>query len=559
MKKSTLWFLVLLTLLINGGTSSPIQSVPLQRQLTNAHARGVSYRFIDNETIEFSEHWTGNTWRRSLREPSESAIRAWAAQRHIPILEIDPEGVDTNKYAGWYTNFTVVPLANGFSNPIVVADLDHNGKPECYGLSYVANSHHETRCYELDASGVPTLRHNYAPLQAASRSVVDVDRDSLKEVIFTQGGFVSDYGQPSPDSLPIVFQFEYSQYKGADPGYSGIFIGSLDGDSLTDFLYKGSDVDSTRVFVAEYNEQANNFVRVWSTNYGIGGVAGIGGFAVGDFDGDGRMEFVASESIYRRIYVTENVGDNDYAVTWQDTTPFFNLYHTISGDVDGDGKEEFFVGGDEINGNWTIAYEADSNDHYSARFMFHIAPDGFFSPTYLTSDVDGDGQPELVILSGGYLHVFKGIGDDRYGLWYFKHFDNTMSCQCYDISGDGRKDLLISCGINEVGLFTNVYTANEQVGVREQNLAPAKFSILRNYPNPFNAATSIKYLLGETEWVSLVVLDVLGQRIATLVDEKKQSGYHVIHWNAVDKPSGVYFCRLETKSRVTTIKLLLLR
>jgi len=551
------------TVLFQGYSALPTKSGARQYQLDALAKRGITYRFVDPETIEFKETWSGKTWRRSLREPSEATIRGWAASRGIPILEIDPSQVDTTLYAGWCTLSTVVPLASSFSNPIVVGDLDHNGKPECYGLYNAPGTNHETRCYEMDSNGTWVLRHNYAPLQAASRLVVDADGDLLREVLFTLLGMAYDYGQPSPDSLPTVFRFEHNRYEADDPGFTGIFVGFLDGDSLTDFLYKGSEWDSsggvTKVYVAEYNHQANNFVRVWSTDYGLGGVAGIGGFAVDDFDRDGHMEFVVSESSYGRVFVTENVGDNLYAITWQDSTPLINLYHTVGGDVDGDGKLEFFVGGDLSNGNWTIAYEADSNNHYSARFMFHIVPDGFFSPTYLVKDMDGDGHPELIILSSGYLHIFKATSDDDYRLWYFRHDNNTLSCQCYDVNNDGRPDILISRGINEIGLFTDVYRASKRVDVAEQNLPPLEPQILRSYPNPFNSATSIEYVLPQNGWVRLVIYDLLGAEVVTLVDEKKQSGRRSIQWNATNEPSGIYFCRLETHDQVTTIKLLLLR
>ena len=87
--------------------------------------------------------------------------------------------------------------------------------------------------------------------------------------------------------------------------------------------------------------------------------------------------------------------------------------------------------------------------------MFHLAG-GFFDLTYLVTDVDGDGQPELVVLASGYLHVFKSSGNDRYRLWYFRHDDNTDAVQFYDVNGDGRKDILISKGVNNVGFFADV-------------------------------------------------------------------------------------------------------
>ena len=559
MKTKTLSLLSLsLTLLIGGTSPSPLQREAIQQDLDALVKRGFTYRMLDNEMIELTDPLSGEKHLKCLREPSEVQIRSWAAQRGIPILEIDPSQVDTTLYSGWYTHFAVVPLSNGFGIPLVLADLDGNKESECYGAYEDSSMNVESRCYEIDTNGSVTLRYSYFPLQGASRCVLDADGDSLIEIMFTFGGPVLDYEQAARDSLPTDLRFVHNRYGSGDPGSTGIFVGDLDGDSLTDFLYKGSDQDSTKVFVAEYNQQANNFVRVWSTNYGLGGVAGIGGFAVDDFDGDGKKEFVATELVYRKVLVVENTGDNSYAITWQDSTPFTNLDHAVGGDVDGDGKPEFFAGGSTFGGSWTVVYEADSNDHYTPRFMFHLAG-GFFDLTYLVTDVDGDGHPEFVVLASGYLHVFKSIGDDHYRLWYFRHDDNTDAVQFYDVDGDGRKEILISKGVNGVGFFADIYATLKLVSVGDRGSLPSGIQLLANYPNPFNPSTSIEYSVAARGLVLLRVFNILGEEVANLVDSEEDPGRHSVIWNAANASSGLYFCCLETAGQSRTIKLVVVR
>jgi hypothetical protein len=99
------------------------------------------------------------------------------------------------------------------------------------------------------------------------------------------------------------------------------------------------------------------------------------------------------------------------------------------------------------------------------------------------------------------------------------------------------------------------------VGVEEdpRPAIPAQFSLSQNYPNPFNAATTIEYALPRTAAVRLEVFDILGQRVATLVDGPQLAGFHRVAWNAAGLSSGLYFARLQAGEFVETKKLTLLK
>jgi len=97
------------------------------------------------------------------------------------------------------------------------------------------------------------------------------------------------------------------------------------------------------------------------------------------------MEFVDSE-LFGRVHLTENNENNSYVEVWRDSLPFVNLYYQTSGDGDNDGKNEFFVEATMSNGNWTTMYEADSNNHYSPKFLFHLISRGLRGSAYLPYD-----------------------------------------------------------------------------------------------------------------------------------------------------------------------------
>lgn len=93
---------------------------------------------------------------------------------------------------------------------------------------------------------------------------------------------------------------------------------------------------------------------------------------------------------------------------------------------------------------------------------------------------------------------------------------------------------------------------------------PTTIELLPNYPNPFNPGTTIRYLLPKSEKVELSVYNILGQHVATLVNETKPAGRHFVVWDSKDSrgsslSSGIYFYQLRTGGKVITRKMTLVR
>ncbi|OGU63627.1 MAG: hypothetical protein A2W30_09690 [Ignavibacteria bacterium RBG_16_36_9] len=86
-----------------------------------------------------------------------------------------------------------------------------------------------------------------------------------------------------------------------------------------------------------------------------------------------------------------------------------------------------------------------------------------------------------------------------------------------------------------------------------------KFNLEQNYPNPFNPSTKISWQSPVSSWQTLKVYDVIGNEVATLVDEEMEAGYHTIDFNASELPSGVYFYKIAAGNFVKTKKMILLR
>ncbi|HSW55542.1 MAG TPA: T9SS type A sorting domain-containing protein, partial [Ignavibacteriaceae bacterium] len=91
------------------------------------------------------------------------------------------------------------------------------------------------------------------------------------------------------------------------------------------------------------------------------------------------------------------------------------------------------------------------------------------------------------------------------------------------------------------------------------NLLPTEYSLSQNYPNPLNPSTSIQYAISSMQFVQLKVYDILGNEVATLVNEEKQPGIYEVNFSASDLSSGMYLYRIQAGSFVETKKMILIK
>jgi hypothetical protein len=114
------------------------------------------------------------------------------------------------------------------------------------------------------------------------------------------------------------------------------------------------------------------------------------------------------------------------------------------------------------------------------------------------------------------------------------------------IFGDVRyyvDDLQISASITDV--------LNKQI--------PNNFYLSQNYPNPFNPATIISYSIPKFTYVSLIVYNIFGQKVAILYKGFQNAGTYKVNFNGTRLASGTYFCRFEADKFIDTKKLILLK
>lgn len=107
--------------------------------------------------------------------------------------------------------------------------------------------------------------------------------------------------------------------------------------------------------------------------------------------------------------------------------------------------------------------------------------------------------------------------------------------------------------------FPEIYIPPAGTGVADQIAVIKDYQLDQNYPNPFNPVTNIHYSIPKESQVSLIVYDLLGKEIETLVDEVKSAGSFTAKFNGADLKSGVYFYKLRYDNQVITRKMMLLK
>ncbi|MHB8578234.1 MAG: T9SS type A sorting domain-containing protein [Ignavibacteriaceae bacterium] len=117
---------------------------------------------------------------------------------------------------------------------------------------------------------------------------------------------------------------------------------------------------------------------------------------------------------------------------------------------------------------------------------------------------------------------------------------------------------------NQAAIMTHILNENTYKIIvtsvkQENNQTPTNFSLSQNYPNPFNPSTEIKYSIPKSGIVTLKVYNLLGQEVATLVNQEQQSGNYLVNFNADKLASGVYMYRIQSGDFSLTKKMMLLK
>ena len=207
---------------------------------------------------------------------------------------------------------------------------------------------------------------------------------------------------------------------------------------------------------------------------------------------------------------------------------------------------------------WTIASDS------KGRLFAGTYGDGLY---YSTSN--GDTWTKSTLQVGFVYALAVDKSDNVYATSYsggvFSSVDNGASWKSTGLSGIGLtseteiieyKDSKVAYTGTSTGKVYRM--AMEVTGIKStSSLIPTELKLNQNYPNPFNPSTSISFALPKTQNVSLTVFNMLGQEVATLVNETLEAGNYSFNFNANQFASGVYIYRLQTANQAITKKMIL--
>jgi hypothetical protein len=113
--------------------------------------------------------------------------------------------------------------------------------------------------------------------------------------------------------------------------------------------------------------------------------------------------------------------------------------------------------------------------------------------------------------------------------------------------------------LDNSGEYTELQLITAGHGVTTTTESPADYTLLGNFPNPFNPTTQIRFDVADANTISLQVFDITGQLVSTLASGYYPAGSHQVTFDASALPSGVYFAQLSGGSVTKTIKMVLLK
>jgi len=369
------------------------------------------------------------------------------------------------------------------------------------------------------------------------RATGDLDGDGRSELV---GEFLSIevYESTSSTTYPTELVWSSPPLGNTDRGVS---VGDTDRDGQMEII-TSHNLGAGSILLIYENRGDNDFALAFSDTTPYNDFAS--NKAIGDLDGDGRIE-IALSGIDGWVLVYESSTNDTWELTWVGWTGMANAFAVAIGpDIDGNGKNELFVTGTDFSEpghpEWkTIVFESDGDNTFAETAAMSIY-DGFTGqPSSVVSNLDHIGSPEYVIGTKAGLWIFgvNGIGNWPLVGAFLEPGSPQKGIHSFDLNKNGRPELVWP-GFPTTQIL-EYRSGTSSVGPIDGNRST---TFLSAYPNPADglAELHVPWSAAETQ---LSVFDVRGKLVQRRTILPNTEGR--LLWSTQHLASGIYMLRLE--------------
>jgi|GEM_PF-381614 len=461
-------------------------------------------------------------------------------------------GSDT---ARWTPGFTIIPPGGGpgrFGSQQVIttaadgtqdvyaAGLDGDGDLDVLSANI---SDYEIAWYANDGAGnFGNQQHIVVMDSANSVQAADLDGDGDMDVLSAGDRKVAWYANDGAGNFGVQ-----QVITSAADGAQDVHTADLNGDGHLDVLSASASEGDTKI--AWYaNDGAGNFggQQIIST-----AVVWPKSVYTADLDGDGDQDVLSASEEDDKFAWYANDGTGHFGTQQVISTAANGARDVYAADLDGDGDQDVISASEDDS---KIAWYAnDGSGNFGGQQLLTAEVDEYTAVSVCAIDLDGDGDQDVLSASrvdGIAWHANNGAGEFEPRQTITFNVEYATSVYASDLDGDGDQDVLsASTGDDKIAWYRNETPNDSTTTIGPNSTIPKEYALFHNYPNPFNPVTTLKYALPKDTKVHLSVYDITGRKVATLVQDQQQAGWHEVQWHGTNDlgqsvSTGVYFYRI---------------
>jgi len=459
--------------------------------------------------------------------------------------------------------FQVHTLFSGWGSPrgvwdsdVYTADIDGDGDMDVISAGgwYVINSSSGAELVWYENDGQANFTKHVITSHGGSLSTpvhaTDIDSDGDMDVLSGNWEGVILYKNDG--------QANFTKHVITSLRACSIHTDDVDGDGDMDVLCAESGGGIKGGYVGSLTWYENDGLANFTAHMINSDALGARSVYARDLDGDGDTDVLLASDLYNEIAWYENDGQANFTnhVITTDALGAESVYAT---DVDGDGDMDVLSAS-----AWDNKIAWYENVGHGGFTIHMITTDALGAESVYATDVDGDGDMDVLSASGGDGKIIWYENDGQAN--FTTHMITTdalgaCSIHTADVDGDGDMDVLSASSKDGKIVWYEQLTLTP---VESQEKVLLEHQLYDNFPNPFNPSTTISYDLRHPSEVNILVYDIWGQKVATLVSENQAAGCHAVEWNGLNAQgkavgAGMYLYVIRARDFAETRRMLLLK